>query len=1317
VILESSPLSHMLSVRCSLVGRPSPRLSSRSGGLGLLLTVDNPDKADDDDDDNNDELESLSGAESVSSVSEVGAKRDPFVSFFKDEEATRAPVLTEEILNSAAQDAIDLLQDFAYKEPMMKLNEYYQLRGINKSITEYFNEVSDHQGKGEKYWRYSFRCPLREEEVSSTLPLALVYGDQNMDDLTELTKNYFGAKHKVHSNLVFFSNKKGAKKSCALAALLRLDNKISKPDHVLVESKDEASISLLQSSDPFQVPKKAAKTLKFPSWTHELQEVGVKQVKISYREHCKEGDAVWRAQYTDLCCILSIFKPKKLTVVSDPYPSRQDARQNAVMKLKEELALPDTQPDPSPFNLSTILEKEAILSCDTQMADYVFPLPPFARHIVSAESKTAYLYEIVILAESGDDPIACTKMSLCRDEISRFGVIFGGDIEPKSEAIDGLEKIPGYSTSFRFSDESTRESFLVMLRKRTVIDLSRLGGSDVSKEDGLIWIKHFNGQIAMWKTYGFDKRGGEAIKGRIHESYSSQLARTYLFVPLQSEDDGQLVRIDWELLREVYTDVSRPFLTPRFKDLELLCISLACPCTALLFIFASLFVLAPNMDYEPLIASWLKIAGELQGYSIMLTGLCFSMAAALQLPVLATISETVNIHFNPLLSGLWSTMADAVQRHYVPIWVALCVISSTSALFVYLRRSRKRTITRNRFLTHQPKEPLVYVSSETINSKLTYLDIATESFRDYHLKKNLRINFPWEKLLLGVAVRKHIDFNPFVKAKPDQLNVTLIPELVRVLPIPRDLIYLLGVADRFMPALEREISLAFACQTLHELGLKTMLNNAASQSADMLSSRLNKEYRKRSLSSLLSEATTLYPLIKYQRMEHLGDAVLGYFLALNLFSRNWSLEWDCEDLLEMFSAACKNTSLSRGALKIGLSRILQAGVLPWRSPFVPIGQQLKKTKTIFTEKNDKLHFGYSNEGQTIEIADSTLSDTVESLLAAVYIHGMGNLGDPTGGGMVVAVLDLLELPMSNGDETDESVSWFRVRGPCLRGGYPFESDVLWQQQLVKIGATLYMIVDKLHTGYEFAVDILSTVTSADATIKYLGHRSKIVLLAALFDDNLDDHNQVARKEASMNFDEASLFMGELYKVALLRDTLFYIGAYALQLQLSAEAFRLYPEATVGDLHLIRTCALTEDVIVYIMMKCNLHKCLFDSAASSLKKFSAAMKLAEDIGRKEWAKNGGWVLEGGVKEFHRRRTACFAPTGRPNAKMEASDPSYFGLAGGRLHGQGGKKLSQEITSDLQFSFKAIVGALVLSIGTEGMWTCIGPLFVSFYSHLN
>ena len=52
---------------------------------------------------------------------------------------------------------------------------------------------------------------------------------------------------------------------------------------------------------------------------------------------------------------------------------------------------------------------------------------------------------------------------------------------------------------------------------------------------------------------------------------------------------------------------------------------------------------------------------------------------------------------------------------------------------------------------------------------------------------------------------------------------------------------------------------------------------------------------------------------------------------------------------------------------------------------------------------------------------------------------------------------------------------------------------------------------------------------------------------------------------------------------------------------------------------------------------------------------------------------------------------------------------LGLGGGLLVGHL-KKLDKDLTEDLAFSMKAICGALVLSLGVDGMWRVMSSLFI-------
>lgn len=1223
-----------------------------------------------------------SPANSTPSLS--GVKPDLFASSFQQEEAAKQPVLTEEVLRDAAIKAIELINKFTYTDPSMELPEYYQKIGHNTSIMDGFTYLSDGPNRAKPYWRCTFKCPIGGEETSSSLPLPLIiHGGQSNDDLAELSETYFG-QHKIVNGLVFFKTKKGAKKSAAMAMLMLKTEQDSKLDKVLVESKDEASLMLLQSpKQDEQEPQKTPKTRRLPRWVHELYEVGVEKVKINYQEVMKD-DGAWRGKPTDLCCIMSITKPIEISVIGLPHPSKQDARQSAVALLVEKigqlgpLSVEEENATVSvPDDKSIYHKKHDLFTCDVQNGNYISPVPHWARRVISpeADGSKGYLYELVILTKSGK-PVACDKLLVGQSEAARIGIIFPEDIEPHFGASDyGPTKVPGYSTHFCFKSGS-EESFIAKLESRTVVDLDDFLQYEHSKKSGLVSIQRFNRIIAMWKIYGIGGDLGQSIstENPLSQCDTSQFARTYLFVPLEGGNDKSTLKVDWDLLKMVSSTATTNYLIPRTFNIEL-----------------------PVLGEVDLGQSLSAIAVAL--------GMFLNEARRESRPSLPHIG----------LPQVWATCL-------------LCFLLMVASLCIYLlppRKSLSDAQMRNRFLLCRLPRPKVYIASKNPNGRLTagskyeneslatitqhtveyyqrefHLNILKASFADFYKKKfGIQIRHPRSKLVAAHEVKKHIDFNSLTNTLRSSHIDLLIPELIEILPIPRDMIYVLSLAERFMPALERETELAFSARRLLEMGLKTqyMLRNASLRVMDSSSNRLSLEHRQTPLSVLLCEATTTFPSITFQRLEFLGDSVLGFFVALNTFSTNSSLAWDYEDFRNIQQAAVKNVALHGGSLRAGMSRLLHARPIPWRSPYGPAETNKKKRKTILEPSLEKSIFGYSSEGQVIEIGDSILSDTVESVLGAVYLHGMGDADDNTGGRMTVAVFELLSLPFPNEDETG-AISWFRANGPCLKGGYPFQLDIPWQKQLIKIGTILYCnegIIKRLEVGYESLLDKLGNLAS-DGIIagSLLQERSKILLLAALFDDNLDGTNVGAHE------------LEGLCQVALLRDTLSHVGAYALQLMITEEAFRIFPEATENDLHLLRACALTDDITVYVMVKADFDDSLFDSKAGCRKKFRQTVAAADKKGIAFWEARGGWIVKGGVDEFNRRRARCFPRTS--NNGQENSSPLYAGLAGGRLYGCP-TKVGESLTGDLQFSFKAIVGALVLSLGTEAMWCCIGPLF--------
>ena len=488
--------------------------------------------------------------------------------------------------------------------------------------------------------------------------------------------------------------------------------------------------------------------------------------------------------------------------------------------------------------------------------------------------------------------------------------------------------------------------------------------------------------------------------------------------------------------------------------------------------------------------------------------------------------------------------------------------------------------------------------------------------------------------------------------------------------------------------------------------------------------------RHRTLTSLLDEATTLMPCSTYDRLEFLGDRVLEHFVSVSVMARNPALRWDADRMGDIRSDAVRNRALFEAALRVGMAGIVRAGPIAGGRMRGGGDEDLSDDAVLASVLLD-----YSpRHCPSVEIADGPLSDITEAVLAAAFLGGGGTA--PSGAGKVIALLEILDLPLPEDREevpgAAEGRPWFRALGPCLEEGYPFNLDRPWNHQLVEVGTTLYMesgVVDRLLEGYKGLVAKVVTAGSeskTEAARALLGLQSnKILLFSALFDDSLLDCDGNAsslssrRSMSSLNSSfgqdaevetasvaSSTVSLTGLERVAALREVLHFVGSSALNFAISCELYHRYPDATAGDLHQIFTCAMSDDVLAYVTVKNGIHNFLYDRDAEEVKKFHVEMVIADAAGSEVWEKNGGWMLRGGIDEFQQR---CQLVGGRPGHRnLREIRPRYIGLAGRRLRGHR-KKLPVELTEDLAFSAKAIAGALTLSLGLEGMWQCLGPLF--------
>uniref|UniRef100_A0A7S4MYU6 RNase III domain-containing protein n=1 Tax=Odontella aurita TaxID=265563 RepID=A0A7S4MYU6_9STRA len=535
----------------------------------------------------------------------------------------------------------------------------------------------------------------------------------------------------------------------------------------------------------------------------------------------------------------------------------------------------------------------------------------------------------------------------------------------------------------------------------------------------------------------------------------------------------------------------------------------------------------------------------------------------------------------------------------------------------------------------------------------------------------------------------------------------LVPELTRYLPMPRDVLYLCQRAPDFMAALEREwvvVRLAKRMERLEanargafpplavavengerEEGEERLSRGEGGRPAPPPSEHLTKNLR---------DATTLYPC-GYENLEVLGDSVLLFFLGINLFARNGQLELNPDLLRDCISDTVKNKQLFHAALRVRLHEVVgNAGqVLRWTTRY-DCSERPEETDVPSSEAR-------SSAASVADISDGNLSDVVESLLGVAFLSGRDEEGAGLNDGcMVVGLLELFELYLAPEviHTSSKGRPWFRGMGTCTARGYPFECDGQWTKELTSAEAVLRResgLLAALEGKVSDLCQLLGCGTGgrpgALANEICAGTCSRMLLMCALFDDSLDE-------ESAHPFRD----IDGLQRIALMRETLFQVGNGALQLAVMDDLYRRYHErATSGDFHLMRASTLSDDVLAYIMLKNGLHMTLFDEGAESISLLSYEMETADELGNAEWNKRGGWILPGGVEEYRKR-------LGKDVEGSTNRFPKYTGLMPCRLWGHK-KKLESEATSDLVFSFKCIAGALTLSVGLEGMWHLIRPLF--------
>ncbi len=202
----------------------------------------------------------------------------------------------------------------------------------------------------------------------------------------------------------------------------------------------------------------------------------------------------------------------------------------------------------------------------------------------------------------------------------------------------------------------------------------------------------------------------------------------------------------------------------------------------------------------------------------------------------------------------------------------------------------------------QPGSADLYVIDEsTLEEGLTAKSpFPAEEFATYeecYLKKRgVELKQPHAPLIpsrkFGSSIDREID-----SAKEEIVH--LAPEMVMVFPLPWDLVLMNKLMRMFAFSMERNIELRFLLRRLIDLSNSRLDIVYVNVDADRPRPNSSSFSVSQTLSflHLLEEATSTTPFMAYERLEHLGDVVLNYFVTMNYFALNSTLDLDEEDLV------------------------------------------------------------------------------------------------------------------------------------------------------------------------------------------------------------------------------------------------------------------------------------------------------------------------------------------------------------------------------------------------------------------------------------
>jgi hypothetical protein len=768
----------------------------------------------------------------------------------------------------------------SHGDPLMALQHYFQKRRYVLPLADCWAAPTWYRiGKGKEsttYWRCSFQCPLEKTFSSTVVPCALVLPQSHTENptfqqLRQLHNQWFGEfVVSPKDGLIYLGTKKNAKRSAALYHFYRLFGSEGIPNNFYeTKNKDDffqsSPIPMAPLSNPQALHKRRRKLSQI-AWIHPLYTAGVRKLLIRYR--AVYADPCTPLSPTRVLCKLELRHPICTIVESDPMPTKAKARDDAIAKLLEQIPTVSQNSTPPETDVAIeTSEKEQLLLCDCPYLDCRVELPHWTRWDASSQSSSS----------SNNEVLLYRVMILARPPSDS-----SGSASPSLTDLLGNYIMPNELTRFglllpicqEFVSKDTILTFETTFQFRPssssndmIVQLADPQRVSLNDSNRRRLLDDFYTICFNWKVYG---NGSPMDRLRY---YASAKGRHYTFVPLKNGD----CQIDRDLIQDVVSNRTKPYLvaTRRF-DLSLLQ-------TCLLVLMAAMVVHYCNEEFT-------KETPVLLGIGVLVTLSCYGLL----------------LFCFPRFD--YVTNATCLANHF------LTCKTRPNVPFIATRDP----------ITHLTAlSPITFLPSSELSCKdLRFMDLMRQ-------RHKIRVVHPTINLIEAHLATKISDHNRLEVESPTKATpVFLMPELIQILPMPRDFLFVIGSAEKFMMPLE--IVIHEHCKVHQWKKVVAQIGSLVLQESAHSSSTDESDRIEPSLVDSIREATTVFPTSRFERLEFLGDRVLNYMVAVNLFCRNSQLQWSQDNFTDHYSMANYNGPKTTSQIIIRWpKRMLNSLMLPF----------------------------------------------------------------------------------------------------------------------------------------------------------------------------------------------------------------------------------------------------------------------------------------------------------------------------------------------------------------------------------------------------